>query len=131
MDVPTECRVNMKLKVNLLMNQTAVSANGFQNDCSFEIKKRKEIKRNHSTFIFGVFCFFFITATSAPCTERVSSLDTNDFESESKAPERKRSSVTTLTTSQINSYHALKPRQLLAPRSIFTVQLSVIFSIIR
>lgn len=58
MDVPTECRVNIKLKVNLLMNQTAVSANGFQNDCSFEIKKkkkkRKEIKRNHSTFIFGV-----------------------------------------------------------------------------
>lgn len=57
MDVPTECRVNIKLKVNLLMNQTAVSANGFQNDCSFVIKKkkkRKEIKRNHSTFIFGV-----------------------------------------------------------------------------
>lgn len=52
MDVPTECRVNIKRKVNLLMNQTAVSANGFQNDCSFEIKK--EIKRNHSTFIFGV-----------------------------------------------------------------------------
>lgn len=47
-DVPTECRVNIKLKVNLLMNHTAVSANGFQNDCSIEIKKkeRKEIKRN-------------------------------------------------------------------------------------
>lgn len=60
MDVPTECRVNIKLKVNLLMNQTAVSANGFQNDCSFEIKKkkRKEIKRNHSTFIFGVGFFY-------------------------------------------------------------------------
>lgn len=126
MDVPTECRVNIKLKVNLLMNQTAVSANGFQNDCSFEIKKkkRKEIKKIIAHLYLA--WVFFITATSAPCTERVSSLDTNDFESESKAPERKRSSVTTLTT----SYHALKPK-LLAPRSIFTLQLSVIFSIIR
>lgn len=48
-DVPTECRVNIKLKVNLLMNQTAVSANGFQNDCSFEIKKeRKKINKKKS-----------------------------------------------------------------------------------
>lgn len=45
-DVPTECRVNIKLKVNLLMNQTAVSANGFQNDCSFEIKKKRNKKKS-------------------------------------------------------------------------------------